>query len=55
MSTEERLYMKQMMNTMRSLDDTMKQGITVNGQFIQRGSDLVAVVNRTKSQQEQIC
>lgn len=39
-----------MMNTMRSLDDTMKQGITVNGQFIQRGSDLVAVVNRTKSQ-----
>lgn len=50
MSAEERLYMKQMMNTMRSLDDTMKQGITVNGQFIQRGSDLVAVVNRTKSQ-----
>lgn len=50
LSMEEQLYMKQMMNTMRSLDDTMKQGITVNGQFIQRGSDLVAVVNKTKSQ-----
>ena len=50
MSAEERLYMQQMMNTMRSLDSTMKQGITVNGQFTQRGSDLVAVVNRTKSQ-----
>lgn len=50
LSMEEQLYMKQMMNTMRSLDDTMKQGITVNGQFTQRGSDLVAVVNKTKSQ-----
>ena len=50
LSAEERAYMSQMMNTMRSLDSTMKQGITVNGQFTQRGSDLVAVVNRTKSQ-----
>ena len=50
MSLEEQAYMKQMMNTMRSLDNTMKQGISVNGQFVQRGSDLVAVVNRTKSQ-----
>ena len=39
-----------MMNTMRSLDNTMKQGINVNGQFVQRGSDLVAVVNKTKAQ-----
>lgn len=50
MSPEERAYMEQMMGTMRSLDNTMKQGISVNGQFVQRGSDLVAVVNRTKSQ-----
>lgn len=50
MSNEERLYMQQMMATMRSLDGTMKQGINVNGQFVQRGSDLVAVVNKTKSQ-----
>lgn len=50
MSPEEQAYMRQMMNTMRSLDNTMKQGINVNGQFVQRGSDLVAVVNKTKSQ-----
>lgn len=49
-SLEEQSYMRQMMSTMRSLDNTMKQGIPVNGQFVQRGSDLVAVVNRTKSQ-----
>ena len=35
---------------MQSLDNAIKQGITVNGQFVQRGSDLVAVVNKTKSQ-----
>lgn len=50
LSAEEKAYMYQMMTTMRSLDSTMKQGITVNGQFTQRGSDLVAVVNKTKSQ-----
>ena len=50
MSQEEKAYMTQMLNTIRTLDNTMKQGITVNGQFTQRGSDLVAVVNKTKSQ-----
>ena len=50
LTNEERSYMQQMMATMRSLDGTMKQGIKVNGQFVQRGSDLVAVVNKTKSQ-----
>ena len=50
MSTEERAYMQQIMTTMRSLDNTMKQGIPVNGEFRQRGSDLVAVVNKTNSQ-----
>lgn len=49
MSAEERNYMYQMMSTLRSLDNTMKQGIAVNGQFVQRGSDLVAVVNKTNS------
>lgn len=51
LSPEEKAYMQQMMNTMRSLDMTMKQGISVNGEFKQRGSDLVAVVNKTNSQQ----
>ena len=50
LSNEERAYMQQMTATMRSLDGTMKRGIAVNGQFTQRGSDLVAVVNKTKSQ-----
>lgn len=50
LSNEERAYMTQMIATMKSLDGTMKQGINVNGQFVQRGSDLVAVVNKTKSQ-----
>ena len=50
MSPEEQLYMRQMISTMKSLDNTMKQGIPVSGQFVQRGSDLVAVVNKTKAQ-----
>lgn len=50
MSDEERTYMQQMMSVMRSLDGTMRQGIKVNGEFRQRGSDLVAVVNKTNSQ-----
>ena len=40
----------QLLNSIDRLERTMKQGITVNGQFVQRGSDLVAVVNKTKSQ-----
>lgn len=50
MSDEEKIYMKQMIEIMRTLDGTMKEGIPVNGQFVQKGSDLVAVVNRTNSQ-----
>ena len=50
LSAEEQLYMRQMISTMKSLDNTMKQGIPVSGQFVQRGSDLVAVVNKTKAQ-----
>lgn len=50
MSPEEKAYMSQMLATMRSLDGTMKRGINVNGEFRQRGSDLVSVINKTKSQ-----
>ena len=50
LTSEERVYMQQIMSTMRSLDNTMKQGISVKGQFVQRGSDLVSVINKTKSQ-----
>jgi len=50
MSDEEKLYMKQMISVMNALDGTIKEGITVNGQFTQKGSDLVAVVNKTRSQ-----
>lgn len=49
MSTADQATMYQIMSTLRSLDNTMKQGIPVNGRFVQRGSDLVAVVNKTKS------
>lgn len=49
-TAEELAYMRSMMTTLSSLDNTMKQGIPVSGQFVQRGSDLVAVVNKTKSQ-----
>ena len=49
MSSADQATMYQMMSTLRSLDTTMKQGISINGQFVQRGSDLVAVVNRTNS------
>ena len=49
MSSADQATMYQMMSTLRSLDNTMKQGIAVNGRFVQRGSDLVAVVNKTNS------
>ncbi|MDE6946285.1 MAG: hypothetical protein K2P14_03780 [Anaeroplasmataceae bacterium] len=49
MSAEERTYMERMMNTMNSLDSTIKQGINVTGEFRQRGSDLVAVTEKAKN------
>ncbi len=49
LSAEEREYMSQMIKTMESLDSTMKQGINVNGQFVQRGSDLVATVEKANN------
>lgn len=40
----------QLMTAITRLENTIQQGINVKGQFVQRGSDLVAVVNKTKSQ-----
>lgn len=48
-SQEELEYMHKLMNTMQSLDDTMKQGINVKGQFVQRGNDLVATVEKANN------
>ena len=42
-------YLDQMMNTMKSLDNTIQQGIDVKGEFRQRGSDLVATVEKAKN------
>ena len=47
---EQAVVNSQLISAVARLEATMKQGITVNGQFVQRGSDLVAVVNKTKSQ-----
>lgn len=42
-------YMDQMMTTMRALNTTIQQGITVRGEFKQRGSDLVATVKKVEN------
>ena len=42
-------YMDQMMTTMRALNTTIQQGITVKGEFKQRGSDLVATVKKVEN------
>lgn len=49
LSGEEKEYMAQMIKTMKSLDGTIQQGINVKGQFVQRGSDLVATVEKANS------
>ena len=41
---------QELLYVVRKLDNTLNQGISVNGQFVQRGSDLVAIVNKTRSQ-----
>ena len=47
---EQAVVNHQLISAVNRLENTMKQGINVNGQFVQRGSDLVAVVNKTKAQ-----
>ena len=49
MSSEERAYMNQMVQTMQSLEATISQGINVKGQFVQKGSDLVATVEKANN------
>lgn len=51
LTTEEREYMQQMIQTMNRLDSTISQGINVSGEFRQRGSDLVATVEKNKNKQ----
>ena len=46
---EQAIVNNQLITAVERLEATMKQGITINGKFIQRGSDLVAVVNKTNS------
>lgn len=47
---EQAVVNHQLISAVNRLENTMKQGINVNGQFVQRGNDLVAVVNKTKAQ-----
>ena len=39
----------ELINIVNSMNQTVQQGITINGQFVQRGSDLVATVERANS------
>ena len=41
--------MEKMIQTMNMLDDTMKEGINVKGQFVQKGNDLVATVQKANN------
>ena len=38
-----------MINTMKSLDNTIQQGIDVRGEFRQNGTDLVATVKKVEN------
>ena len=42
-------YLDQMMNTIKSLDNTIQQGIDVRGEFRQKGTDLVATVKKIEN------
>ena len=42
-------YLDQMINTMKSLDNTIQQGIDVRGEFRQKGTDLVATVKQVEN------
>ena len=48
-SAEERAYMEKMIQTMNMLDGTIKEGINVKGQFVQKGNDLVATVQKANN------
>ena len=42
-------YIDQIITTMRALDTTIQQGITVKGEFKQKGTDLVATVKKVEN------
>ena len=42
-------YLDQMMNTIKSLDNTIQQGIDVRGEFRQKGTDLVATIKKIEN------
>ena len=42
-------YLDQMINTMKSLDNTIQQGIDIRGEFRQKGTDLVATVKKVEN------
>ena len=48
-NTTNQAYLDQMISTMRTLNSTIQQGITVKGEFKQRGSDLVATVKKVEN------
>ena len=48
-NTMDQAYVDQIITTVRALDNTIKQGINVKGEFKQRGSDLVATVEKAKN------
>lgn len=48
-NTMDQAYVDQIITTMRALDNTIQQGITVKGEFRQKGSDLVATVKKAEN------
>ena len=48
-NTMDQAYVDQIITTMRALDTTIQQGITVKGEFKQKGTDLVATVKKVEN------
>lgn len=48
-NTMDQAYVDQIITTVRALDNTIKQGINVKGEFKQRGTDLVATVKKVEN------
>ena len=48
-NTMDQAYIDQIITTMRSLDNTIQQGIDVRGEFRQKGTDLVATVKKVEN------
>ena len=48
-NTMDKAYVDQIITTVRALDNTIKQGINVKGEFRQKGTDLVATVKKVEN------